>query len=72
MRSVDLFLLSFWGLEAHGDIVNDVRKNYSKMASDKELCKIAMANMKKAKDNLVLCKHLHKSAYAKSCIMYFC
>ena len=33
------------------DILDDVRKNYSKMASNEELCKSTIANLKEVKDN---------------------
>ncbi len=33
------------------DILDDVRKNYSKMASNEKLCKSAIVNLKEAKDN---------------------
>jgi len=33
------------------DLLDDVRKNYSKMASNEELCKSAIANLKEAKNS---------------------
>lgn len=55
MIKMFLLLISVFCLfatpDVRTDILDDVRKNYSKMASNEELCKSAIANLKEAKDN---------------------
>ncbi|WP_344675663.1 hypothetical protein [Sphingobacterium kyonggiense] len=47
MSVLYLFVIS----EMRADILDDVRKNYDKMASNEELCKSAIANLKRTKNN---------------------
>jgi len=47
MSVLYLFVIS----EMRADILDDVRKNYDKMASNEELCKSAIANLKGTKNN---------------------
>jgi hypothetical protein len=37
-------------LEVKADILDDIRENYSRMASNEELCKSAISNLKSTKD----------------------